>query len=41
MRRWPTTYYENRERIDADNEAAQRYAAEMKAKAGPSRLQVA
>jgi uncharacterized protein (DUF433 family) len=32
-------YYENRERIDADIEAAKRYAAEMRAKAGPSRLQ--
>jgi uncharacterized protein (DUF433 family) len=32
-------YYENRERIDADIEAAKRYAEEMKAKAGPSRLQ--
>ena len=32
-------YYENRERIDADIEAAKRYAAEMKAKAGPSALQ--
>ena len=32
-------YYENRERIDADIEAAKRYAEEMKANAGPSRLQ--
>jgi uncharacterized protein (DUF433 family) len=32
-------YYENRERIDADIEAAKRYAEEMRAKAGPSRLQ--
>jgi uncharacterized protein (DUF433 family) len=32
-------YYENRDRIDADIEAAKRYAEEMKAKAGPSRLQ--
>jgi Protein of unknown function (DUF433) len=32
-------YYENRQRIDADIEAAKRYAEEMKAKAGPSRLQ--
>jgi hypothetical protein len=32
-------YFENRERIDADIEAARRYAEEMKAKAGPSRLQ--
>jgi uncharacterized protein (DUF433 family) len=32
-------YYENRERIDADIEAAKQYAEEMKAKAGPSRLQ--
>ena len=31
-------YYENRERIDADIEAAKRYAEEMRAKAGPSRL---
>jgi hypothetical protein len=32
-------YYENRERIDADIEASKRYAEEIKAKAGPSRLQ--
>ena len=32
-------YYENRERIDADIDAAKRYAEEMKAKSGPSRLQ--
>lgn len=32
-------YYENRERIDADIEAAKRYAEELKVKAGPSRLQ--
>jgi uncharacterized protein (DUF433 family) len=32
-------YYENRERIDADIEAGKRYAEEMRAKAGPSRLQ--
>ena len=32
-------YYENRERIDADIEAAKRYAEEMRAKAGPSLLQ--
>ena len=32
-------YYENRERIDADIEAAKQYAEEMKAKAGSSRLQ--
>jgi uncharacterized protein (DUF433 family) len=32
-------YYENRQRIDADIEAAKRYAEEMKAEAGPSRLQ--
>jgi uncharacterized protein (DUF433 family) len=32
-------YYENRDRIDADIEAAKRYAEEMKAKAGPSPLQ--
>ena len=32
-------YYENRERIDADIVAANRYAEEMKAKAGPSRLE--
>jgi len=29
-------YYENRERIDADIEAAKQYAEEMKAKAAPS-----
>ena len=32
-------YYENRERIDADIEAAKRYAEEMRANVGPSRLQ--
>ena len=32
-------YYENRERIDADIEAAKRYAEERKANAGPSPLQ--
>ncbi len=32
-------YYENRDRIDADIEAAKRYTAEMKQKAGPSLLQ--
>jgi uncharacterized protein (DUF433 family) len=32
-------YYEYRERIDADIEAAKRYAEEMKAKAGPSLLE--
>jgi uncharacterized protein (DUF433 family) len=32
-------YHENRERIDADIEAAKQYAKELKAKAGPSRLQ--
>ena len=32
-------YYENRERIDADIEAAKKYAEEMRAKAGPSRLE--
>jgi uncharacterized protein (DUF433 family) len=32
-------YFENRDRIDADIEAAKKYAEEMKAKAGPSRLQ--
>ena len=31
-------YHENRERIDADIEAAKRFAEEMRAKAGPSRL---
>jgi hypothetical protein len=31
--------YENRERIDADIEAAKQDAAEMRTKAGPSRLQ--
>jgi hypothetical protein len=30
---------ENRERIDADIEAARKYAEEMRAKAGPSRLE--
>jgi hypothetical protein len=32
-------YYENREQIDADIESARKYADEMKAKAGPSRLE--
>jgi uncharacterized protein (DUF433 family) len=32
-------YYENRERIDADIEAAKKLAEEMKAKAGPSLLE--
>ncbi len=32
-------YYDNRQRIDADIEAAKRYADERKAKSGPSRLQ--
>lgn len=32
-------YYENREQIDADIEAARKYAEEMKAKSGPSRLE--
>ncbi len=32
-------YYENRERIDADIEEGQKFVAEMRAKAGPSRLQ--
>jgi uncharacterized protein (DUF433 family) len=32
-------YYENRERIDEDIEAAKQYAEEMRAKAGPSRLE--
>jgi uncharacterized protein (DUF433 family) len=32
-------YYENRERIDADIEAAKKHAEELKAKAGPSLLQ--
>lgn len=32
-------YYENRERIDADIEAAKQYAEEMRAKAGPSWLE--
>ena len=32
-------YYENRERIDADIDAAKRLTEEMKAKASPSRLQ--
>jgi uncharacterized protein (DUF433 family) len=32
-------YYENRERIDSDIEAAKKYAEEMKAKGGPSLLQ--
>jgi uncharacterized protein (DUF433 family) len=31
-------YYDNRQRIDADIEAAKKYAEEMRAKAGPSRL---
>lgn len=33
-------YYENRDRIDADLDEAKRYAAEMKAKAGPSLLEL-
>jgi uncharacterized protein (DUF433 family) len=32
-------YFENRERIDADIEEGRRFAEEMRAKAGPSRLQ--
>jgi Protein of unknown function (DUF433) len=32
-------YHDNRERIDADIEAAKRYAEKMKAKAGPSLLE--
>ena len=32
-------YHESRERIDADIEAAKKYAAEMRERAGPSRLQ--
>jgi uncharacterized protein (DUF433 family) len=32
-------YYENRERIDADIEAAKKYAEELRTKAGPSRLE--
>jgi uncharacterized protein (DUF433 family) len=32
-------YYENRERIDADIEEGAKFVAEMRAKAGPSRLQ--
>jgi len=32
-------YYENREQIDADIEAAKKYAEEMRAKAGPSLLE--
>jgi uncharacterized protein (DUF433 family) len=32
-------YYENRDRIDADLDEAGRYAAAMKAKAGPSLLE--
>lgn len=32
-------YFENRDRIDADIEAAKRYGEAMKAKAGPSPLQ--
>jgi uncharacterized protein (DUF433 family) len=32
-------YHENRARIDADIEATKKYAEEMKAKAGPSRLE--
>jgi uncharacterized protein (DUF433 family) len=32
-------YYENRARIDADIEAAGKYADEMRARAGPSRLE--
>jgi Protein of unknown function (DUF433) len=32
-------YYENRERIDADIEAAKKYAEEMRTKAGPSHVE--
>jgi hypothetical protein len=32
-------YYENRERIDTDIEEGQKFVAEMRAKAKPSRLQ--
>jgi uncharacterized protein (DUF433 family) len=32
-------YYENRERIDTDIEEGRRFVEEMRAKAGPSRLQ--
>jgi uncharacterized protein (DUF433 family) len=32
-------YYENRERIDADIQDGQKFADEMRANAGPSRLQ--
>jgi hypothetical protein len=32
-------YYENRQRIDADIEEGQKFVEEMRAKAGPSRLQ--
>jgi uncharacterized protein (DUF433 family) len=32
-------YFDNRERIDADIEEGKRFAEEMRAKAGPSRLQ--
>jgi uncharacterized protein (DUF433 family) len=35
----PVYYYEHRERIDADIEAAKRYAAEMKSRAGPSSVE--
>jgi uncharacterized protein (DUF433 family) len=32
-------YYENRERIDAEIEAGRKFVEEMRAKAGPSKLQ--
>lgn len=32
-------YFENRERIDADIQAGKRFAEEMRARSGPSRLQ--
>ena len=32
-------FYENRERIDADIEEGRKFVEEMRAKAGPSRLQ--
>ena len=32
-------YYENRQRIDSDIEEGRKFAEEMRAKAGPSRLQ--
>ena len=38
-KRCAALFQKNRERIDADIEAAKRYAEEMRAKAGPSRLQ--